>query len=51
MSSAEIEFIFAYSDDENAPSFLEMTEKLIGIKCEDEFEEVKPTSEVSHLNL
>ena len=41
MGSAEIEFIFTYNDDENAPSFLEMTEKLIGIKCEDEFEKAK----------
>ena len=42
MGSMEIEFIFTYNDDKNAPSFLEMTEKLIGIKCKDEFEETKP---------
>lgn len=50
MGSMEIEFIFTYNDDENAPSFLEITEKLIGINCENEFEEAKPATPVSFLN-
>lgn len=32
MKQNEIEFIFEYNSSDNAPTFLEATEKLVGIK-------------------
>ncbi len=35
MKNNEIEFIFEYNSSVNAPSFLEATEQLVGIKLND----------------
>lgn len=32
MKTGDIEFVFEYNSSDNAPTFLEVTEQLIGIK-------------------